>query len=33
VHIAAAAAGISAVLLASATAFGIVKALGAGYLI
>jgi threonine/homoserine/homoserine lactone efflux protein len=33
VHIAAAAAGISAVLLASATAFNAVKALGAGYLI
>jgi threonine/homoserine/homoserine lactone efflux protein len=33
VHIAAAAAGISAVLLASATAFGFVKTLGAGYLI
>ncbi len=33
VHIAAAAAGISAILLASATAFGVVKGLGAGYLI
>jgi threonine/homoserine/homoserine lactone efflux protein len=33
VHIAAAVAGISAILLASATAFGIVKILGAGYLI
>jgi threonine/homoserine/homoserine lactone efflux protein len=33
VHITAAVAGISAVLLASATAFGIVKTLGAGYLI
>jgi len=33
VHIGAAAAGISAILLASATAFGIVKFLGAGYLI
>ncbi len=33
VHIAAAAAGISAILLASATAFGVVKVLGAGYLI
>jgi threonine/homoserine/homoserine lactone efflux protein len=33
VHIAAAVAGISAILLASATAFGIVKTLGAGYLI
>ncbi len=33
VHVAAAAAGISAILLASATAFGVVKALGAGYLI
>jgi threonine/homoserine/homoserine lactone efflux protein len=33
VHIAAAAAGISAALLASATTFNIVKALGAGYLI
>jgi threonine/homoserine/homoserine lactone efflux protein len=33
VHIAAAVAGISAVLLASATAFGIIKTLGAGYLI
>jgi threonine/homoserine/homoserine lactone efflux protein len=33
VHVAAAAVGLSAILLASATAFGIVKALGAGYLI
>jgi threonine/homoserine/homoserine lactone efflux protein len=33
VHVAAATAGLSAILLASATAFGIVKALGAGYLI
>src|SRR5471032_2597938 len=33
VHVAAAAAGISALLLASATAFGMIKALGAGYLI
>jgi len=33
VHVAAAAAGISAILLASATAFGLVKAAGAGYLI
>jgi threonine/homoserine/homoserine lactone efflux protein len=33
VHVAAATAGVSAILLASATAFGIVKALGAGYLI
>ena len=33
VHVAAAAAGLSAILLTSATAFGIVKALGAGYLI
>jgi threonine/homoserine/homoserine lactone efflux protein len=33
VHIAAAAAGISAILLASATAFNIVRALGAAYLI
>ena len=33
VHIAAAAAGISAVLLASATAFDVVKSLGSGYLI
>jgi threonine/homoserine/homoserine lactone efflux protein len=32
-HVAAATAGLSAILLASATAFGIVKALGAGYLI
>lgn len=32
-HVAAAAAGLSALLLASATAFSIVKALGAGYLI
>ena len=32
-HVAAAAVGLSAILLASATAFGIVKALGAGYLI
>ena len=32
-HVAAAAAGISAILLASATAFGVVKALGAGYLV
>jgi len=33
VHVAAATAGLSAFLLTSATAFGIVKALGAGYLI
>ena len=33
VHVGAAAAGISAILLASATAFGVVKALGAAYLI
>jgi threonine/homoserine/homoserine lactone efflux protein len=33
VHVGAAAAGISAILLASATAFGLVKALGAAYLI
>lgn len=33
VHVAAAVAGISAILLTSATAFGVVKALGAGYLI
>jgi len=33
VHVAAATAGLSAILLASATAFGIVKILGAGYLI
>jgi threonine/homoserine/homoserine lactone efflux protein len=33
VHVAAAAAGLSAILLTSATAFGFVKALGAGYLI
>lgn len=33
VHIAAAAAGLSALLMASATAFGVVKYLGAGYLI
>ena len=33
VHVAAATAGLSAILLTSATAFGIVKALGAGYLI
>ena len=33
VHLAAATAGLSAILLASATAFGVVKALGAGYLI
>lgn len=33
VHVAAATAGLSAVLLTSATAFGIVKTLGAGYLI
>ena len=32
-HVAAAAVGLSAILLTSATAFGIVKALGAGYLI
>jgi len=32
-HVIAAAAGLSAILLASATAFGIVKTLGAGYLI
>lgn len=32
-HVAAATAGLSAILLTSATAFGIVKALGAGYLI
>ncbi len=32
-HVAAAAAGLSAILLTSATAFGVVKALGAGYLI
>lgn len=33
VHVAAATAGLSAILLTSATAFGIVKGLGAGYLI
>ena len=33
VHVAAATAGLSAILVASATAFGIVKTLGAGYLI
>ncbi len=33
VHVAAAAAGLSALLVTSATAFGVVKALGAGYLI
>jgi len=33
VHVAAATAGLSAILLTSSTAFGIVKALGAGYLI
>lgn len=33
VHVAAATAGLSAIVLASATAFGVVKALGAGYLI
>ena len=33
VHVAAATVGLSAILLTSATAFGIVKALGAGYLI
>ena len=33
VHVIAAAAGLSAILLTSATAFGIVKAVGAGYLI
>ena len=33
VHVTVAAVGLSAILLASATAFGIVKALGAGYLI
>lgn len=33
VHVAAATAGLSAILLTSATAFGIVKALGAGYLV
>lgn len=33
VHVAAATAGLSAILLTSATAFGIVKAFGAGYLI
>lgn len=33
VHVAAATAGLSAIVLASATAFGMVKALGAGYLI
>ncbi len=33
VHVAAAAIGLSAILLSSATAFGIVKAIGAGYLI
>lgn len=33
VHVAAATAGLSAILLTSATAFGLVKALGAGYLI
>lgn len=33
VHVAAATAGLSAILMTSATAFGVVKALGAGYLI
>jgi threonine/homoserine/homoserine lactone efflux protein len=33
VHVVAATAGLSAILLTSATAFGIVKTLGAGYLI
>ena len=33
VHVGAAAAGISAILFASATAFGVLKALGAAYLI
>ena len=33
VHVVSATAGLSAILLASATAFGVVKALGAGYLI
>ncbi len=33
VHVAAATVGLSAILLASATAFGIVKTLGAGYLV
>jgi len=33
VHVAAATAGLSAILLSSATAFGVVKTLGAGYLI
>ena len=33
VHVVAATAGLSAILLASATAFGVVKAIGAGYLI
>jgi threonine/homoserine/homoserine lactone efflux protein len=33
VHVAAATVGLSAILLTSATAFGVVKALGAGYLI
>lgn len=33
VHVAAATAGLSAILVTSATAFGVVKALGAGYLI